>query len=108
MADASSRLIAAYAVLGSIGPPLRMDGDPDPGSTEVIVLALVSDTGRPAYGGIPTDTLIQTTCYAATQLRALALDAQARSQLAGIGLHYRQSRAAPDPDSIGVLSEFTS
>ena len=108
MADLSTRLTAAFAALGSIGPPVRMDDEPDPGGDEVIVLALVSDTGRPAYGGIPTDSLIQTTCYAATLLRALELDALARAELNATGLHFRQSRRAPDPDSIGLLSEYTS
>lgn len=107
MADPSILLPAAYAALGAIGPPVRMDGDPDPGGDEVIVLALVSDTTRPAYGGTPSDTLIQVTCYAATDLRALQLDRLARTALDGIHLTHRQMRRAPDPDSIGYLSEFT-
>ena len=112
MADLSTRLTAAFDVLDSLGVPVRMDGDPVPETEgpddEVIVLALVSDTGRPAYGGMPTDSLIQTTCYAATLLRALELDALARAELNATGLHFRQSRRAPDPDSIGLLSEYTS
>ncbi|MHA0041507.1 hypothetical protein [Deinococcus sp. PEB2-63] len=107
MADPSILLPAAYAALGAIGAPVRMDGDPDPGGDEVIVLALVSDTTRPAYGGTPSDTLIQVTCYAATDLRALQLDRLARTALDGIHLTHRQMRRAPDPDSIGYLSEFT-
>ena len=107
MADLGTFLPAVCAALGSIGPPVRLDADDSPGTPEVIVLALVSDTARPAYGGTPTDTLIQVTCYAQTLLRAIQLDKLVRAALDGVGLTHRQARRAPDPDSIGMLSEFT-
>lgn len=107
MADLSTFLPTVYAALGSIGPPVRLDADDSPGTPEVIVLALVSDTARPAYGGTPTDTLIQVTCYAQTLLRTIQLDKLVRQRLDGVGLTHRQARRAPDPDSIGMLSEFT-
>jgi hypothetical protein len=106
--DLATLLPAAFTALNGIGPPVRIDADDSPGTPEVIVLALVSDTSRPAYGGTPTDTLIQVTCYAETLLRAIQLDKLARTALGSIGLTHRQALRAPDPDSIGMLSEFTS
>ena len=108
MAELAALLTDAYTALEAIGPPVRMDGDPDPGSDEVIVLALVSNTSRQHYGGRATDTRLQVTSYAPTTLRTAALDSQCTAALEGIGLHHLQTRTAPDPDSIGLLSEFTS
>ena len=107
MAELAALLTDAYTALEAIGPPVRMDGAPDPGSDEVLVMALVSDTDIGVTGGNVTDTLIQVTSYAPGDLRALALDAQVRTALGGLGLHHRLTRNAPDPDSIGYLSEFT-
>lgn len=106
MPDVATVLTEAYTALGSIGPSVRMDDEPDPGADEVIVLVLVSDTTRPVYGGAPTDKRVQVTCYAATQLRALALTELVKAALRPLGLRHLQSRVAPDPDSLGVLSDF--
>lgn len=108
MPDLATLLPAAYTALLGVGPPVRIDADDSPGTPEVIVLALVSDTSRPAYGGTPTDTLIQVSVYAETTLRALQLDTLARAALAPVGLTHVQMRPAPDPDSLGYISDFTS
>lgn len=104
----AATLTAAYAALRAIGPPVRMDEDPDPETPEVLVLAPVAETGTSHYGGTSLTARIQVTAYAETLLRALALSTQITAALAPLGLHFLQSRPAPDPDSLGVLSEFTS
>lgn len=108
MADLAATLAAAYSTLEAIGPPVKMDGAPDPKTPEVLVLAPVADTGRSHYGGTSHIVRIQVTAYAETYLRALALTTQAAEALAPLGLHFIQSRRAPDPDSIGQLAEFTT
>lgn len=107
MADLLLDVLAdARAALLTLGPPVRMDGDPDPGGDEVIVLAPVSDTALPAYGITPTTKRIQVTCYAATLARALTLTTAAADALRPAGLRFIQSRPAPDPDHIGQVSEY--
>lgn len=108
MPDLATLLPAAYNALRTIGPAVHLERDPNPGTPEVIVLALVSDTSRPAYGGVPTDTLLQVSVYAQTTLRAIQLDTLARTALGSIGLTHRQMRPAPDPDSLGYISDFSS
>lgn len=107
MAELAPLLTAVFGALKAIGPPVRMSGTPDPGGAEVIVLALVSDTSSAHYGGRTTETRLQVTCYAETTLTAAALDSQCITALEALGLQHLQTRQAPDPDSIGLLSEFT-
>lgn len=108
MADAAP-LADAYAALQAIGPPVKLDGDPDPEGeqTELIVLALVSDTSRQHYGGRTGTARIQTTCYAQTVLDAAALDSLCITALEAAGWQHLQTRPAPDPQFAGLLSEFT-
>lgn len=104
----SAVLIDARTALLTLGPPVLLPGDPDPPGEqgEVIILAPVADTARPSYGLQASNKRIQVTCYAETLLRALALTELAKTALRPLGLRYLQLRPAPDPDSLGVLSEF--
>ena len=98
----------AYAALEAIGPPVRMDGDPepDPPPARMIVLADVATTALPTYGLQPTTKRIQITCYAENKLAALVLEAAALVALRDAGFRFIQSRPAPDPDFIGQISEY--
>lgn len=108
MADPVALLDDVMTALESIGPPVILDGGADPGTPEVLVVLLVSDTARQAYGGRSTDTRLQVTAYAAGLLKALELTTQVAAALEPLGLQFIQSRPAPDPDSIGQLAEFTT
>lgn len=106
MADVATTLTEAYAALQAIGPPVRFAGDDDPETSELIVLADLSDTGVSTYGLQTTRTLIQVSCYAKTKLRALSLDAKARTELRGLGFYFSQSRGFFDADAYGQISDF--